>query len=405
MLNSRISLALWVFLLTFGSIARGQSSVVSTEAELRDAVASANSAASGYEILLTDGLYKLTDTLYVTGSNVRISSVSGDRERVVLQGDAMSGSARVKNLIRVTGENFEISDLTLQKSGWHLLQIAGENNADNPVIRNIIFRDAYEQMFKVSIDQADYSVTSDNGVIEDSLFEYTQGIGPQFYIGGIDVHGGKNWVVRRNVFRNIISPSQEVAEFAIHFWNQTADVLIEKNQIINCDRGIGLGLDNRGNLRGVIKNNMIYHAANRGSFADVGIYLEQSPGTLVINNTVIGEHAYPRSIEYRFAETTDVFIANNLTNRPIAARNGATGTVSSNIESASLSWFVDPENGDLHLSNAIGAVVDSGLSLSDIDDDFDSRPRPQGNAIDVGAHEWAVDVTVRPKPPLDLKAM
>jgi hypothetical protein len=52
--------------------------------------------------------------------------------------------------------------------------------------------------------------------------------GPKCYIGGIDVHGGKNWVVRNNVFRSIISPSQTVAEHAIHFWNQAADMVVKK---------------------------------------------------------------------------------------------------------------------------------------------------------------------------------
>lgn len=368
--------------------AQATSVTVSNASELQNAVAAANSAGGNRTILLQDGTYTLSNTLYVNAPNVIFAGQSGVRENVVVQGDAMSSTAVVKNLIRVAASGFQIRNLTLQKSGWHLLQIAGELNADNAVVRNVVFRDAYEQMLKVTIDQANYSITADNGIVENSLFEYTAGIGPQFYIGGIDVHGGKNWVVRKNTFRSIISPSQTVAEFAIHFWNQSADALVEKNVIIDCDRAIGFGLDSRGNTRGIIRNNMIYHSANAGSFADAGIYLEQSPGTQIYNNTIFQEHAYPRSIEYRFPETTNVLIVNNLTNKPILSRDGATGTVGSNFVTAARAWFTDPTAGDLHLVATNTNVVDNGRAVTGLTDDFDGDTRPQGPGVDVGADEW-----------------
>lgn len=375
---------------------------VSNAAELQSAVAAANSAGGNRTILLQDGTYTMSDTIYVNVPNITISGKSGIRERVIVEGDAMSDTARVKNLIRAAAPGFQISNLTLQKSGWHLLQIVGEADADNAVVRNVVFRDAYEQMLKVSIDQANYSITGDNGLIENSLFEYTAGIGPQYYIGGIDVHGGKNWVVRKNTFRSIISPSQTVAEFAIHFWNQSADALVEKNVIVNCDRAIGFGLDGRGNARGIIRNNMIYHAANIGQFADVSIYLDQSPSTQVYNNTIFTEHSYPRSIEYRFPETTSVSIINNLTNKPILARDGATGIETSNFQNAAKLWFSDPGAGNLHLVSKVANVVDSGPAIAGLSDDFDGDSRPIGVAIDIGADEW-IESLIPPTPPTNLR--
>jgi hypothetical protein len=375
---------------------------VGTAAELQNAVSAANSAGGNRIIRLADGTYTLTDTLYVNAPSITITGASGNREAVIVQGDAMSATAKVKNLVRVGASNFTLSNLTLRRSGWHLLQIAGEANADNPKVSNVVFRDAYEQMLKVSIDQNNYASTSDNGIIENSLFEYTAGIGPQYYIGGIDVHGGKNWIVRGNTFRSIISPSQDVAEFAIHFWNQSADALIERNVIINCDRGIGFGLDNRGNSRGIIRNNMIYHSANAGQFHDTGIYLDQSPGTQVYNNTIYMENDYPRAIEYRFSSTSGVLIVNNLTNKPIASRDGATGTVGSNVENAARSWFVNASAGDLHLASAQSGVVDAGRTVSGLTDDIDGTARPQGAGIDIGADEWGSGGS-RPNPPTNLR--
>jgi hypothetical protein len=371
---------------------------VGTAAELQNAVISANNAGGNRIISVRDGTYTLTDTLYVNASNVTITGLSGARDKVIIQGDAMSATATVKALIRAAGKNFTVSNVTLQKSGNHLLQVAGEQDADGAIIRNVIFRDAFEQMLKVSIDQNNYSITGDNGLIENSLFEYTAGIGPQYYIGGIDVHGGKNWIVRNNTFRNIISPSQTQAEFAIHFWNQSGNALVEKNTIVDCDRGIGFGLDARGNTGGIIRNNMIYHAANKGAFADVAIYLENSPNTQIYNNSIYTEHSYPRSIEYRFAATSGVLIVNNLANKPVGARDGAAGTVGSNVENAAGSWFVNPTQGNLHLAATRSGVVDAGRTVSGLTDDIDGESRPKGAAVDIGADEFGT-ATTKPNPP------
>ena len=367
------------------NLASAQTTTVGTVAQLESAVASANSSGGNRTILVLDGVYSLNGTLNVTAPNVTIAGQSGVRENVVIQGDAMSDTARIGNVIRVSGRNFRLSDVTLQKSGFHLIQIAGETGADAPVIRNCILRDAYQQMIKVSNDPAAPGVSSDNGLVENCLFEYTAGIGPQFYIGGIDAHASKSWVVRNNTFRSIISPSRSVAEFAIHFWDGSANNTVEKNLIVNCDRGIGFGLDGKGNTGGIIRNNMIYHAANAGRFADAGIALTESPGTQVYNNTIVMDNSFPRAIEYRFAVTTGVLIANNLTNKPIVSRNGASGVVSKNVTNAVGSWFVNPARGDLHLASAIGSVVGAGQIVAGLSDDFDGQPRTA--SIDVGADQ------------------
>ena len=378
--------------LTLGASGRAlaQTTVnVSNISELQNAIAAANSSGGNRTIALADGTYTTGSMLNISAPNVTLTSQSGDRTRVIIQGDAMSASAQVKVLVRAAASNFQISNLTLQRCGAHLLQVVGELNADNAVVRNVIFRDSWEQMLKGTIDPNNKSITTDNGIVEDSLFEYTAGIGPQYYIGGIDVHGGKNWIVRRNTFKSIISPSQDVAEFAVHFWNTSADALVEKNVIVNCDRAIGFGLDTRGNTRGIIRNNMIYHAAGNGSFADTSIYLETSPGTQIYNNSIYMENSYPRSIEYRGATTTGVLVVNNLANKPIAARDGASGTAGSNYESAGSDWFANVTQGNLHLSRSIAGVVDAGRAVTGLTDDFDAQPRPAGAGVDIGADEWS----------------
>ena len=360
---------------------------VSTVEQLQSAVSTANGRGGNTAIVLADGVYTLTGTLYVNAPNVLIRSVSGRRESVTVQGDAMSANARVGNLIRVAASGFQLRGVTLQRSGYHLIQVAGETNADAPVIRDCVLRDAYQQMLKVTRDPGNPSVVSDGGLVENCVFEYTAGIGPQYYIGGIDAHGARNWTVRSNTFRNIASPSTAVAEFAIHFWSDSADNVVERNTIIDCDRGIGFGLDGRPNRGGVIRNNFIHHTNNGAPYADVAIALTESPGSAVYNNTVLLENGFPWTVEYRFGATSGVQIVNNLVNRPIVARDGASGTVTSNVSSATRATFRLQSAGDLHLSGATSGIVDAGIAVSGLVNDIDGQARPQGSGIDIGADE------------------
>ena len=372
---------------------------VTTVAELATAVAQANNQGGNMIIQVADGTYALNDTLYINAPHVTITSLSGNRENVIIEGDAMSATASVGNLIRVAAANVQVSNLTLQKSGWHLIQVAGEADADDFVASNIIFRDAYEQMLKVTYSAATPDVGADDGLVENSLFEYTAGIGPQYYIGGIDAHQAHNWVVRHNTFKDIASPSDSVAEHAIHFWSNSVGTIAESNIIIDCDRGIGYGLTaGRGHDGGIIRNNMVFHSNNGDPFADTGIALWYSPDTLVYNNTIYLAHNYPWAVEYRFPETTNVSIRNNLTNKAIAARDGATGIVNNNVTAANSSWFANPAQGNLHLVDIAATranVIDQGIALPEVPTDIDGNARPQGSAYDIGADEFVEGLSPR----------
>lgn len=399
----KLALACGALLLCAAMAANAQTTInVSSAAQLQSAVQTANSAGGNRIIAVADGTYTLSDTLYVNAPNVSIIGVSGNRQNVVIQGTGMSETASVGTVIRVAASGFQLRYVTLQKSKFHLIQIVGENNADAPSIRDCILRDAYQQIIKVSIG-SDPGVTADNGLVENCLFEYTAGIGPQYYIGGIDAHGAKNWTVRGNTFRNIASPATSVAEFAVHFWNGSANNTVEKNVIVNCDRGIGFGLQGAPNSGGVIRNNMVYHAANNHPFADSAIALAESPNALVYNNSIYVDNSFPWAIEYRFAGTTGVTIVNNLTNRAVQSRDGASGTVTKNVTNAAASWFTDRTSGDLHLASTQASVVDVGQAVSGLTDDFDGQARPQGGGIDIGADESGA-AAVKPNPPTDVSA-
>ncbi|MBD3308003.1 hypothetical protein GF339_16295 [candidate division KSB3 bacterium] len=352
----------------------GASITVSTVAELIQAVQQAN-ATGQVTIFLEDGTYTLQDMLWISGNNVTFRSHSGNRDAVILRGQGMSGG--VSHIFNVAGSDFTAADMTL---GWvanHGVQI--HSDSDNPLIQNVRFVDTGEQMLKVSYRPGD-STSSDNGRVQWCLFEYSAGVGPQYYIGGVDAHQAHNWVVRSNIFRHIRSPGGGLAEHAIHFWSESSNTLVENNIIVNCDRGIGFGMGDRGHRGGMIRNNMVY------TTRDVGIGLENASNTQVYNNTLYTEN-YGNSIEYRFPGTRGVEIINNLSNASITNRDGGSGRIETNVTNAQNSWFVDVRSGDLHLRSPEPSVIDQGQALGQISQDIDCEIRPQGAGYDIGADE------------------
>jgi len=297
---------------------------VNNAAQLYKAVHKASHAKRATSIVLADGRYNITQRLSFTGSHINLTSLSGDPSLVVLSGQGMKKSPSAEILIDVSGSNINLSGFTLEQSANHLIQVRAEKNADNFSLSNCVLRDSYEQLLKVSSSPSDNSF-SDNGSIKNCLFEYTAGIGPQFYIGGIDAHRSRNWIVEGNTFKNIASPSKHVAEHAIHFWRKSANITVINNTIKDCDRGIGFGLGNNLNNHadgGLIAYNFIHSTNQSHPYADAGIILEASPNVKIIDNQVYIETSYPNAIEYRFIGTKNVLIQNNITNKSIRSKDG-----------------------------------------------------------------------------------
>ena len=352
---------------------------VNSATSFRNAINQANANGGNMTILVADGTYEIASPVsypYVTASNLVIRSASGNRDNVILHGEGMKDVApNTEDGLHIAGDYVTIADITIKDVGNHGIQVSGHHLW----IHNVRIQNTYQQMLK----GATAASSIDSAVVQCSLFEYTDATGPNFYIGGLDIHKGNGWIVRDNVFRNIISPSGSVAEHAIHFWNNSQNNTIERNMIINCDRGIGFGLGTSPNTGGIIRNNMIYNNG-AGAFNDVGIGLESSPGTKVYNNTIF--ISYQNAIEYRFTSTTGVSIINNLTNKLIRSRDGGTGLVESNMDQAQHSWFVNPAAGDLHLASLIDI---GGITLSDeVPDDIDQTPRFVGPNFEMGADEF-----------------
>lgn len=361
---------------------------VSNAAELTAAVEQINSGDGMQTILLQDGDYLLSSNqgLTIRQPNVLIRSASGDREAVVVRGQGMTGS--VGYVFKIAADDVVIADITIGGVSYHPIQIHGELDADRTIIHNVRIYDGNEQFVKGSYDHnGSPDLYSEEVVVQCSLFEYPDGHSLQRYTGAIDVHHGEDWLIRDNTFRSIRSMSDgPTQDHAVHFWSSSARTIIERNTFYNCDRGIGLGeTPTSPHIGGVIRNNFIYNDG-QGNYNDVGIIVAATPDVQVINNTIYFDHDYPNAIEYRYSETVDGLIANNLTNRAISSRDGGQALVESNITNAQAVWFTDASVGDIHLDYDVVSVVNAGQDVAGLLHDIDLEERGAGQ-VDIGADE------------------
>lgn len=367
------------------AIPGGTIDTVNNVSELSSALDRANSNNGQMTIILNPGIYQLTSNLLFISSNMAnltIRGATGNRQDVTIKGQGWNDNS-VTHIFNVAADSFTLADVTIGEVYYHPIQIhSNDEDADYCHIQNVRIVDAKEQFIKVSGGGTKFA---DDGKVLCCLFEFTSGIGFQYYTGGIDAHRAKNWMVKHNTFKHIRSPDSGLAEHAIHFWRESAGTIVDGNIIINCDRGIGFGLGNSltdGHMGGLIMNNFVHTSR------DVGIGLESAPNAKIYNNTVVTDE-YFNSIEYRFPTTNGVHIANNLTNEAISDRSsGSSGTVEYNVVDVDTAIFVNAANYDYHLSSTFPTITDAGIILAEVDSDIDCNQRYSGAGMDIGADEY-----------------
>jgi hypothetical protein len=358
---------------------------VSTEAQLQSAV---RSLASNSTIVLAPGTYRLSNTVLINGSfsNVGIRGATSAPDDVVLIGKGMSNASygNVPHGIWVGGNvrGVTIANLTVRDVYYHPIIFNAGTQA--PHVFNVRLIDAGQQFIKANPDGTGGGV--DNGIVEYSVFEYTK-TAKDDYTNGVDVHAGRNWIVRHNLFRSIRAPAGQLAGPAVLIWNGSSGTTVEGNTFLNCQREIALGLIERtpyDHSGGVVRNNFIYRDASVAGDAAIGVF--DSPDTIVAHNSILVSGGYPSPIEYRFAGSVGVAVVNNLLDGAILARDGASGSTSGNFTTARPALFRDPPSGDLHLRPTAVAVIGKGSTFV-IADDWDGEGRVTGAASDIGADE------------------
>ncbi|PRQ01263.1 hypothetical protein [Enhygromyxa salina] len=376
-------------------------------------------ASEGDTILLEDGTYTFPEVgngqysgIYITTPNITVRSMSGNPDAVILDSAYRSHGGQ-SAVITIAAPGVALANLTVTRSIFHLVHFW--TDGDDAIIHNVHLIDGGQQFIKSSSGDG----LIDNVEISCSRFVMTAegrdnvwGYGPQngqtrCYTGGIDTHEATNWHIHDTHFEGIYCDATGVqrpahgqhaadrdnmtyngglSEHAIHMWDSpSGGHVIERNRIINCARGIGLGFTTE--VYGTqIVNNMVYSEHAGGGQHDVGISVERGVDMLLAHNTVYYSHpeSYKDGIEYRWGSTANLAVHGNLTNRNIRSRDGAVASVTDNLTDADGSWFVDGDAGDLHLVDCMAAEA-ALLPEVPLDLDADSRIDPTSPGADACA--------------------
>jgi hypothetical protein len=213
---------------------------VSSESQLRTA---ASRLASNTTIVVTPGVYVLQDTIYINGTftNVGIRGSSGNADDVVLKGPGMTNPA-IPHGIWVGGSvaGVTIANLTIRDIYYH--PIVFNAGTQSPLVHNVTLINAGQQFVKSNPSPSGGGV--DDGIVQYSVLEY-ETTGRDSYTNGVDVHGGRNWTIRDNLFRGIRAPQGQLAGPAILMWNGSSGTTAEGNTFIDCQCEIAFGLIER----------------------------------------------------------------------------------------------------------------------------------------------------------------
>jgi hypothetical protein len=377
---------------------------VSTEPQLQTAMGNLQ---SGDTIVLSNGVYNLTSTLYINGrNNVTIRGAAGSTN-VVLVGKGMDNTnyGNVPFGVWSNGTNTTIAHLTIRDT-WDN-EIIFNSGAQSPFVYCVRLINAGSQFIKSNPTDVNAGLGVNNGLVEYCWFEYTgsppgdhgSGVG---YFNGISAHAAQNWIIRGNLFKNLHNPDTAAYLWnpSVLFWNHSVNTLTEQNTFLNVDRAVAYGLQNTtpffDHAGGAIRNNFVVlvpglMSATRTASSDGSLIAWNSPGTQIDNNTVLLNSNEFYAVEFRFATTTNGTARNILSDAPIHLRDSATATLSSNLVTATSAMFVSAATTDLHLLASATNAIDKGLTLSTITNDFDGDRRPRGARSDIGADEFTTN--------------
>ena len=377
---------------------------VNTESALQSAVANAQ---AGDTIVIANGTYNLTNTLYLNGrNNVTIRGTSGC-DGVVLAGRGMDNAnyGNVTFGIWTNSLNTTIAHLTI-KDTWENA-IALNSGAQSPRIYSVKMLNIGSQFVKSNPTDPNAGTGVDNGRLEYSWMEYTAGTpsnpshsGGTGYTQALSAHTVDNWIVRNNLIKNLHTPdgSANLWNPAILFWNHSQNNIVENNTLINTDRAIGMGLIDQAtgtdSSGGTVRNNFVYYApglfsASRKAGTDGAIIANDSPNTKIYHNTILTNGNLNFSIEFRFAGSSGGEVRNNLADAPLnLARNGASAVQSGNYLSATPGMFVNPGTANLHLTSQATPAINTAPTLGAVTTDIDGNARPLGAGADIGADEY-----------------
>jgi hypothetical protein len=191
----------------------------------------------------------------------------------------------------------------------------------------------------------------------------------------MDIIYADHWTISDNVFIGIRGRTGE-ARGAVFLWHESQDCAVERNVIVDCDSGICLGNSYRPQQikvhcrRCVVRNNFVTRAPENGILAD---YTEDC---VIAQNTVHDPESRLKRLVRLVHDNGGLLVANNLlSGPPMRVETDSSIRFQDNVTRELTASFVSPQEGNLHLKEAIAGVVDAARLLPQAGEDIDRQPR------------------------------
>ena len=371
------------------AIPEGARSVdVSTVDGLRRAVTDAK---DGDVILVADGTYELDGLLGFYGKrNVMLRGASGDPTKVILKGKSWDTVDPQDDILRIGDcESITVAHLTFTDCHAYGIKVEAERNPKDIHIYNCHFYNIATRAVKGSTSETGAAV---GGSIRFCHFENLKIPSEEWQFGGnyissIDMMALEDWTVADNTFKNIKGATGG-GRAAIFLWVRSKRLMVERNVIVDCDRGIALGNPSgstnyvegiRHAEDSICRNNVIRAGK------DSGIELSWVDGVTVAHNSIYRSDAKGRGIR-AIQKIGRLEIVNNLVRgRILIEEEGAEANIRGNVTGTLEGYFSDPGACDLRLTAQAIDAIDAGVPVAEVTEDFAGASR--GSAPDVGAWE------------------
>jgi hypothetical protein len=328
---------------------------------------------------------------------VSLRGASGDPTKVVLSGKGWDSEDKQDDILRIGNcENITVACITFTDCHAYGVKVQAEDSPKNIHIYNCHFRDIGTRAVKGSGSAGRGGSGARGGSIRYCRFENTK-IPPAHwlyggnYISAIDMMALDGWTISDNVFKNIKGRTGG-ARAAVFIWVLSKNVTVERNLIIDCDRGVAfgnpsvstsnVGSDESHVQNGICRNNFIVPGP------DAGIELWWVDGAKIYNNTIWRWEGKGRGIRCG-TRLKNVHVANNLVRGQILNESGGAGgelRLEKNVAGPLDDYFVNPAEGDLHLTARATAALDAAIPFPEVTDDFDGLLR--GSRPNIGAAEF-----------------
>jgi len=346
-------------------------------------------------ILLAEGHYRLPRVLVLQQKkNIMLRSASGGPARTILSGKGWDSQAGGDDILHIAHcEGVTIANLSFTDCRSYGIKVQAENAPKDIHIYNCRFRDIGVRAIKGSAAQ-DPNVRAVKGSVRFCVFENTRVPPADWLFGGdyiaaIDMMALDDWTFSDNLFRNIRGRNGGGCA-AIFIWVRSRGVVVERNYILDCDRGVAFGNPGQSTANlsgeplvyvadGIIRNNFI------AGGPDCGIELWYADRIKVQHNTIWRpEQNWRRGIRIGTG-TAHTEVVNNLVHGEILLEGGE-ADLSHNLTGRLDRSCVDPASGNLALTSAATRAIDQAVPLPDVTEDIRRRSRAQ--RPDVGAWEF-----------------